>query len=210
MSRPEPTKEEYDSLIYKLATLEAELSHARNLLEAPAKSGWWRRFWGLGVNVAAVALMALLLILGVSHALTLEQQLLVGLKGVNVLVEGMNPQAERLGLTAAQIKTDIELRLRKAGVRVLTKEENMKTPGSPVLYVNVNAIVGQNLPLVTYSSHVALKEWVTLARGGETYGDIWKNSVVGTVGIDKITQIRGGVGDLVDIFINDYLAANPK
>ena len=39
-------KIEYDSLIYKLATLESELGQARKLLEAPAKVGWWRRFWG--------------------------------------------------------------------------------------------------------------------------------------------------------------------
>jgi hypothetical protein len=48
MSRSEPTKEEYDSLIYKLATLESELGQARKLLEAPAKATWWKRLWGRG------------------------------------------------------------------------------------------------------------------------------------------------------------------
>jgi hypothetical protein len=46
MSNPGPTKEEYDSLIYKLATLESELGKARMLLEAPSKKSLWRRFWG--------------------------------------------------------------------------------------------------------------------------------------------------------------------
>lgn len=45
MSNPGPTKEEYDSLIYKLSTLESELGQARKLLEAPAKVGWWKRYW---------------------------------------------------------------------------------------------------------------------------------------------------------------------
>lgn len=173
-----------------------------------SKSGWWRRFWGLGIEVAVVALVVFLLLPGVSQALITDQEVLVGIEGVHVLVEKIDPKAERLGLTAAQIKTDVELRLRKAGVRVFSREETFKTPGSPVLYVQVYTKVGQNL--VTCSSHVTLKETVTLARGGETYGAIWETDSQGTVGQNNIRQIREVVGDLADKFINDYLAANPK
>jgi hypothetical protein len=46
MSNPGTSKEEYDNLIYKLATLESELGQARKLLEAPGKRpSWWRCFW---------------------------------------------------------------------------------------------------------------------------------------------------------------------
>lgn len=38
----EPTKEKYDSLIHKLATLKAELGQAREFLEAPGKWYGWR------------------------------------------------------------------------------------------------------------------------------------------------------------------------
>jgi len=108
-----------------------------------SKSGWWRRFWGLGSKGAVMALVATLLLHpGVSHALTDQQKALVGLKGVEVGVENVNPQAERLGLTAALIKTDIELRLRKAGVKVLTAEEKFDTPGMPWLYVNLTITFG--------------------------------------------------------------------
>ena len=41
MSRSGPTKEEYDSLLSKLATLESEFGQARNLLEGPAKRPSW-------------------------------------------------------------------------------------------------------------------------------------------------------------------------
>ena len=59
MSNPGPTKEEYDSLIYKLATLESELKQAQKLLEAPAKRpSWWRRHW------SGVALVALVVLIG--------------------------------------------------------------------------------------------------------------------------------------------------
>ena len=46
LSRP---KEEYDGLIYQVATLEAELAQTREFLEAPGKrAGWWAGgAWGL-------------------------------------------------------------------------------------------------------------------------------------------------------------------
>ncbi|MGO8763258.1 MAG: hypothetical protein ACLQUS_14835 [Desulfobaccales bacterium] len=63
MTNPGPTQEEYDSLICKLATLEIELDQARMLLEAPAKVGWWKRFWGLGAKATVVALVVAFLLL---------------------------------------------------------------------------------------------------------------------------------------------------
>lgn len=50
MSNPGPTKEEYGSLIYKLATLQTELGQARKFLEASPKRSLWRRFWGPGAK----------------------------------------------------------------------------------------------------------------------------------------------------------------
>ena len=57
MSRSGPTKEEYDTLIYKLATLESELGQARKLLEAPAKVSWWKRLWGGKALIAGLLLV---------------------------------------------------------------------------------------------------------------------------------------------------------
>ncbi len=63
MSKSEPTKEDYDSLIYKLATLESELGQARKLLEAPAKRSLWRRIWGgRGKAIVAGVLLAVVLV----------------------------------------------------------------------------------------------------------------------------------------------------
>jgi hypothetical protein len=54
MTNPGPTKEEYDSLIYKLATLESEIGQARKLLEGPTKVRWWKIYWGVGSKAAVV------------------------------------------------------------------------------------------------------------------------------------------------------------
>jgi hypothetical protein len=63
-----------------------------------------------------------------------------GIEGVNVAIESLEPEVERAGLVRQQIETDVELRLRKAGIRVLTEEERQGTPGAPYLYINVNVI----------------------------------------------------------------------
>jgi hypothetical protein len=208
MSSLGPTQEEYDSLIYKLATPEAELGQARKLLEAPAKVGWSRQFWSGG---AVVALVVFLLLPGISHATEYQQKELIGLKGVGVLVESVRPEVERLGLTKDQIKTDVELRLRKAGVSVLTKEEWEKTPGKPYLYVNVNAFVYPDEPaLCVYNIRMELQEMVTLDRGLRAPDTIWPKERRMVVGKGNIRKIRDVIGDQVDKFINEYLAANPK
>ena len=58
---------------------------------------------------------------------------LQGLKGVHVVVEDLDPDVERDGLTQKQFRTDVELRLRKGGIRVLTREQRRTTPGHPYL-----------------------------------------------------------------------------
>ena len=159
-----------------------------------------------GAILAALALvMVLLLLPGVSHALTYnKQEALVGLKGVEVIVEARDYKGESGGLSRDQIQTDVELRLRKAGIRVLTKKERGETPGQPDLYVVVSTY------FYAYLIEVGVREVVTLARGFEAPGTIWQTGLLGGVGTERKRMIRESVGDQVDMFINDYLAANPK
>jgi hypothetical protein len=165
---------------------------------------------GLKMRIKMVALvLALLLISGVSHAFTNQQKALVGLKGVYVLVESPKPEAQRLGLTKGQIKTDIELRLRKAGIRMLTEKEWLGSPDNPHLSVTVNVItMGGSY---SFMVQLYLSEAVTLARGNSVMGVIWQTYRIG-IGNEQntATKTREQVGDMVDQFINDYLAANPK
>ena len=167
-------------------------------------------------KISVMVLMAVLLLHSISHTLTDEQKVimfqkpLVGLKGVQVLVEYMDPKAEGIGLTRDQIRTNVELRLRKAGIMVLTGKEMGEIPGRPIFYVNVNTLFLKQNPLIVYHIRLELQEWVTLGRGFETVGGIWNASTTGVVGPKQIGKVRELVGDLVDEFINNYLAANPK
>jgi hypothetical protein len=138
-----------------------------------------------------------------------------GLKGLGVVVEELQPEAERDGLTKSQLRTDVELKLRQAGLRVLSPEESLKEPGSPYLYVNLNTAKSEVLyafATYAYALQVALKQEVTLTRDPDIRGSAttWDTGVLGTVGAANLPDLRKTLSDVLDRFINDYLAANPK
>src|SRR5664280_2652986 len=139
----------------------------------------------LNVKAAMVALVVLLLLPGVSQALTDEQKALGGLKGLYVSVDDIQPEVERLGLTKDRIKTDVELRLRKAGVKVLTEKECTATTGCPLLYVNVNTNIVPTSAIFSYAISVGLKEAVMLNRDMGVSATIWERTVVGNIDKSK-------------------------
>jgi hypothetical protein len=146
------------------------------------------------------------------HAGDSDRESLKGLTGVRVLVENINPEAERGGLSAANIQTDMELMLRKAGIRVLSKEEWSLTPGLPSLYVKV--VVHKRFPyeLYVYGITVGLEQVVMLSRNMQTVvAPTWStDGAIGTVGVSQLSIVRDDVKDEVDKFINAFLAENPK
>ena len=151
----------------------------------------------------------------------LERETLKGLSGVYVfinLTEG-SPSLEKDGLTESQIQTDLEIRLRKAGIRVLTVEEAKDLPRRPALSVALLAsknealtkIIGENV--YAFAIQVEFKQTGTLYHSTDNKVFLvttWSDSAVGMTTKRNIRTIREGIGDHVDKFTNDYLAANPK
>ena len=68
---------------------------------------------------------------------TRDTDVLRGLAGVAVTVNDLPKEAEQDGLLKAQLQTDVELRLRKAGIMVVTAEQWINEPGQPTLSVRV-------------------------------------------------------------------------
>jgi hypothetical protein len=62
---------------------------------------------------------------------------LKGLPGFSVLVEELSPEVEQAGLKVADIQTDVELKLRLAGIPVLSQAQMLLAPGQPYLYILV-------------------------------------------------------------------------
>lgn len=138
-----------------------------------------------------------------------------GLKGVHVLVLVIvgdeNSDAEHAGLTRRQLQTQVELRLRKARIPVLSEEELLRSPGAPYLCVKVDARkVSEGLYAVFV--RVTLTQQVLLLRDPKVRvpASTWGSTgVIGGVGESRLREIRDAVADEVDEFINAYLAVNP-
>ncbi|MGA1979076.1 MAG: hypothetical protein ABSG99_00710 [Sedimentisphaerales bacterium] len=141
-----------------------------------------------------------------------ERDTLKGLQGVYVLVGNLKPEVEKYGLTTQQLKTDVELRLRQNDIRVLSEQEWLSTLGNPVLYVNVNIVVNEDIGFAAFSISLELKQKVFLARDIAKFclASTWNSGDTGGVGSNNVKNIRDTVKDRVDGFINEYLAANPK
>ena len=147
-----------------------------------------------------------------------EKDTLKGLRGVEVVVGSLEPEIEKYGLTKQQLITDVELRLRQNGIRVLSEQEWLSTAGYPILYVSVlvNAHVeGRDdlPPIAAYYILLELRQTAFLERDMTKRCHVSTRSIggLGVVWLSKSKEgIREVVKDYVDKFINDYLAVNPK
>lgn len=137
-----------------------------------------------------------------------QRDTLKGFHGVGVLVEDLRPEAEKYGLTKEALQTDTELRLRQYGIKVLPPEQ----PFVPCLYIHVNTVVQERFPIAAVAVQVEFQQGVLLYRDLKTRvtATTWGEGVVIVVGASKLKDVREHVQDLVDKFINDYLAVNPK
>ena len=141
-----------------------------------------------------------------------SRKTLAGLTGIYVLVEHLSDEAQRDGLDTTQIRTDVELKLRQAGISVLTQQEWLATAAAPYLYVNVQ-VIKNPAHVYAFSADVELRQRVTLVRNPSTLilAPTWSaTGIIGTAGSQRLASVREDVRDLTDQFINAYLAANPK
>lgn len=132
-----------------------------------------------------------------------ESASLKGPGPVEVLVETLPPDAEGAGLTRDQLKTDVELRLRRSRIKVAPSPFGY-------LYVNIDALKISGPESLVYSVHVGVSQAATLdGNKAGIMGPTWSNGMVGpSPSGDFAAKVRGVVGDEVDKFINDYLAVN--
>ena len=70
----------------------------------------------------------------------LSRATLKGLSGVYVGVEYFDEHNKAADFDKRTFQTDVELKLRLTGIKVLAEEEQLATPGMPILYLHVNAL----------------------------------------------------------------------
>jgi len=187
----------------------------------------------IGFIFGIVVLFTLVNFGSLAVAFDSDAKTLRGFKGVRVLVGSLEPEIEKEGLTVQQIQTDVELKLRLAGIKVLTKEEWSKEKGAPFLLASPHLIpyvlkVGKrNCRLYIFNINLTFRQNAYLEKelpGPVSYSSdkaVFSSHIdmtfavvtwsVGTMGrTANLNKIRNEINDLVDEFINAYLSVNPK
>jgi hypothetical protein len=137
-----------------------------------------------------------------------EEEVLQGLKAVYVKVERLKAEMEQDGLFASTLQTDLELKLRLAGIKVLSEEQSLQNPDSPYVYLFVDAF--KHSEGYVYRIQIGLREPVLIIRNR-------MNAVATTLRIRDelgitadLSEIRDEAQDLVDEFIKAWQNANRK
>jgi hypothetical protein len=135
---------------------------------------------------------------------------LKGLQGLKVIAF-VGSGSEQTGLTKNQMQTDVELRLRMAGIKVL--DYPTMVPGNPYLLVVVEALKPQEGSSLPFIAKIQLDQDVTLVRNPKHALNV-STFYVSNIGIASPQKLvafsRESIGDLMDTFINAWLSVNPK
>ena len=109
-----------------------------------------------------------------------------------------------------QLQEDVEKELEDAEIKIIPKEDLEYAPGRPRLGVYlVMYQEPQFKDMYLYSFRVVHFEDASLARNYKfTEGVCWDSGLY--IGREKTAVMRGVVKTHVRMYINDYLAANPK
>ena len=132
------------------------------------------------------------------------------LVGVRLVIEALDDDTKTI-LSEQQIQTDIELRLRRNGIRLLSKAEWLEAPGNPYLHLEFNAVRSEATGVFSYSYTLQLRQTVLLDRDPQfqMFAPTWQTTNGGYAGSSvAASTIRNAIGDTVDKFCNDFLAAN--
>ena len=142
-----------------------------------------------------------------------QPHMLKDLPGVMVVVEGFRSAAEDAGFDKQTFQTDVELKLRMAGIKAAEDTD------LPRLYLNVNTLQRER-NRNAYAVSLELFQRVLLEsqlrsdpeKSSEALATSTTMAITwstGSLGLGSVADARAAVRDRVDTFINDWLAVNP-
>jgi hypothetical protein len=157
-------------------------------------------------------IIVLLLVLGFStwtcaQVGKVDTEVLRGLVGVHVTLERLQPDIERDGLYGDLLLSDAEIRLKMAGIKVLSEEECLASACAASLSLRVNTLKRRFGYI--YRVDLFLVEPVTLIRT-KVRRDAKVLEFPGGWGMGSMSEIREKAGDAVDGFIRAWQAANSR
>lgn len=144
-----------------------------------------------------------------------SRQTLSGLRGVHVLVEDLQPNivkfSDKFNFSKDDLRKGVESKLRRAGVKVLSRNEWLASPGRPILCVAVNTHQREKY-WWAYDIRVELYQMASLEVNPATKAMVstWSTNMTGVVNIGTLNTLNEPVKVLTDLFINAFLSVNPS
>jgi len=166
----------------------------------------------LGAAVMAVAGVLLVWTARASERLTEKQWSLTEIKSLYVFVQGVTDETKKVGLSAEQIQTEVEEKLKELGIKIVTEEEAEKPSDKPTLYVTINARKRERVAAFMFHVDVGVLQEVELVRDPmiQIMSIMWKKGRIGECHSRKLVKaMQEVVGYLMDQFCEDYRKANP-
>ena len=134
-----------------------------------------------------------------------DSEELVGLQAIRfkILLDRDLADLERV------LQTRMEVRLRQAGLRIVEWSSTEREAGIILSSITLNSVnPGVN------QTKFELSRWAKLPRAGAsellTLAVVWKRDRLTVVRVDERAAVQAQVEELVDMFLNEYLKANPK
>jgi hypothetical protein len=130
-----------------------------------------------------------------------------GIVSVNVLLEEVAASSLDFGVTEDSLRTQVELGLRRNGIKIEPPHHDV-----PTVYVRLGTLSSPGIHC--YDLEISVFQNVTLVRNPyiTVYGaKTWTQSYMGLLPSRLYADdIRTRLSGLLDMFLNDYLTANPK
>lgn len=134
-----------------------------------------------------------------------------GLGPIAVVIQDIDPEAVREDFNVSVLKNDVEVELRKAGIRVVDRSELTDASGRPYLFVVIHLVKG-SLNTFNYHAELRFHQNASLTRNPDVILSVptWSRSVTGMERANRMTNVRDKVREMLMVYINEYLASNPK
>jgi hypothetical protein len=132
---------------------------------------------------------------------------LIRIKEIKVVVPDFSDDEIKMGFNTDSFRAQVELRLRRSGIKVNNDAISYLHIG-----ININSPTRDKIKgLASGSIQIRFYQFAKLdANDIIMYVPTWDESVTGFFELDKVKKTKEYVDELVDEFINDYLAANQK
>lgn len=167
-------------------------------------------------RIAASLCLASVSLISGAHAQT-DIPRLSGLTKATVGVDVTDPPTgpSTSGVTEDRLRTIIELRLRTAGIKVLSDDEDTHEPGfTPRVYLSTQLMELKTGSLVGYAIHELLMVLVTSKvsmNGSYAPQELYIDTFMATSTQQNASnQVETLLNQLLDGLINKWLAANPR